>query len=380
MIEIKEKKNCCGCTACAEICPQKCIVMKEDNEGFLYPTVDASICVNCGLCEKVCPVLKQSEEKLPLKVYAAINPDEKVRKESSSGGVFSLLAQKVIKDGGVVFGARFNEDWEVVHDYCETLDGLSFFQGSKYVQSSIGNCYRKAEMFLKEGRTVLFSGTSCQIAGLKRFLRKNYENLLTVDVVCHGVPSPLVWREYLRSLVPDTQKIGMVSFRKKTSGWKKYDFFVNTEQSILQKACENLYMRGFLSDIYLRLSCYSCPAKSGKSGSDITLADFWGVDNYHPVMDDGKGTSLVLLNTDKGLDLFEVLGCNVCEATYEEALAGNPSIVSSVAIPSQRNYFFKKFGRGERCENIIEKTLNKMKPSFYKKCIFNIKKYLKYIS
>lgn len=192
MIEIKDKKDCCGCSACVQKCPKQCISLKEDNEGFLYPEVDKSMCINCGLCEKVCPVLHQGESRKPLKVYAAKNQDEEIRRQSSSGGIFTLLAEKTIQDGGVVFGARFDEHWEVKHDYTETIEGLAAFRGSKYVQSRMEDNYRKAEMFLKQGRKVLFSGTPCQVAGLKRFLRKYYGNLLTIDMVCHGVPSPLV--------------------------------------------------------------------------------------------------------------------------------------------------------------------------------------------
>lgn len=172
----------------------------EDNEGFLYPYVDVSSCVDCGLCEKVCPVINQGEAKQADKVYAAINPDDNIRLRSSSGGVFSMLAERIILENGVVFGARFDDNWEVIHDSCETIEGLAAFSGSKYVQSKIGNCFSRTEKYLKEGRKVLFSGTPCQIAGLHKFLRKDYDNLLTVDVVCHGVPSPAVWRAYLKEL------------------------------------------------------------------------------------------------------------------------------------------------------------------------------------
>ena len=197
MIAIKEKHNCCGCSACVQVCPKQCIRMYADNEGFLYPQVNSTICIDCGLCEKVCPVINQNKPNVPLSVYAAKNINEEVRIKSSSGGIFTLLAEQIISEGGVVFGARFNENWEVVHDYTETIDGLESFRGSKYVQSSISDNFKVAKQFLKEGRKVLFSGTPCQIAGLKKFLQKEYENLLTMEVVCHGVPSPMVWRDYI---------------------------------------------------------------------------------------------------------------------------------------------------------------------------------------
>jgi coenzyme F420-reducing hydrogenase beta subunit len=175
--------------------------MREDREGFLYPEVDSERCCNCGLCSEVCPVINRREAGKPLYVYAAKSRDEEIRRQSSSGGIFTLLAEKILDENGVVFGARFNENWEVIHDYVETKDELVFFRGSKYVQSRIGESYLQAQQFLEKGRKVLFSGTPCQISGLKFFLGKEYDNLLTVDIVCHGVPSPLVWRMYLNQLI-----------------------------------------------------------------------------------------------------------------------------------------------------------------------------------
>ena len=250
MIDIGKK--CCGCNSCAQSCPKQCISMSEDNEGFLYPSVDTNLCVECHLCEKVCPVLNISSGQYPISCYAAKSPDEQIRKESSSGGIFSLLAQKIIENDGVVFGAAFNKKWEVVHCYTETLEGLNSLRGSKYVQSKIGNAYEQVKTFLKNGRLVLFSGTPCQIAGLKTFLRKDYENLITLDFVCHGVPSPGVFRWYLQEQIyyyaarkssknsvfhssilsipqreiyfPDGVELDNVFFRDKRKGWKKYCF------------------------------------------------------------------------------------------------------------------------------------------------------------
>ncbi len=200
MINIIDKQDCCGCWACVQVCPRQCISMHEDEEGFLYPKVDVSACMACGLCDKVCPEINQSKPKRPQNVYAAINPDNAIREQSSSGGIFTMLAERTIESGGVVFGARFDEKWDVVHDYTETVDGLAAFRGSKYVQSRIGECYRQAGQFLKAGREVMFSGTPCQIAGLKKYLQREYDNLLAVDVVCHGVPSPKVRRVYLKDI------------------------------------------------------------------------------------------------------------------------------------------------------------------------------------
>ena len=193
MIKITDKKDCCGCAACVQRCPKQCISLKEDGEGFLYPVVDESLCVGCGLCEKVCPIINRPE-KLPVKeVLAVKNRNEEERMASSSGGVFVALAKKVIDQGGVVFGAVFDENWEVRHTYAENMDGVRPMMGSKYVQSRIGDTFRQAEKFLKEGRKVLFTGSPCQITALHNYLRKDYPNLLSVDFLCHGVPSPGVW-------------------------------------------------------------------------------------------------------------------------------------------------------------------------------------------
>lgn len=237
MIKVKDKSRCCGCEACVSSCPVQCIDLVMDKEGFLYPQVDVTRCIDCGKCEKVCPELVEAGEGKATGVYAAKNPDDEVRRASSSGGIFTLLAKYVLAENGVVFGARFDKDWNVVHDYTESKEGLGAFRGSKYVQSRTGETFKQAERFLKAGRKVLFSGTPCQIMGLKRYLRREYDNLLTVDFVCHGVPSPLVWRKYIEeTLVRQDEKIQFrptlnhlfsdempliegISFRDKCLGW-----------------------------------------------------------------------------------------------------------------------------------------------------------------
>lgn len=334
MICIRDKKLCCGCGACVQRCPKSCISMREDNEGFLYPEVNKEICIDCGLCEKVCPVINQSEERKPMAVYAAKHKDERIRLASSSGGVFTAIAESVIDEGGVVFGARFDKDWSVIHGYTETKEGLAAFRGSKYVQSRIGESYKDTEAFLKTGRKVLFSGTPCQIAGLKRFLRKEYDNLLTVDFICHGVPSPGVWREYLKEetarqcggknsvLSHLKDKLGDVrieniSFRDKRLGWKKFSFSLTLSTTngsgakntvfLSESLDKNIFLRGFLADLYLRPSCHACLAKKFKSGSDVTIGDFWGVQNVMPEIDDDKGVSVLFILKDQNNVIFKNL-------------------------------------------------------------------------
>lgn len=367
MINIKEKRSCCGCESCVQVCPRQCITLEEDKEGFLYPHADASLCVDCGLCEKVCPVINQGNLCEPMAVYAAVNPDEEIRRQSSSGGIFTLLAESVIAENGVVFGARFDEHWNVIHDYTETKESLEAFRGSKYVQSRIGNTYGKVLQFLKAGRKVLFTGTPCQVGGLKRYLRKEYDNLLTVDFVCHGVPGPKVWQKYLDEEVArqcDKNSVSFhpnfslserdalvqgISFRNKELGWKKYSFVLTLSKataagekntvSFSSIFYDNAYMQAFLANLSLRPSCYACLAKAGKSGSDITIGDFWGIENVDQSMDDDKGTSLVMLNTQKAKKAFADLNFDCKEEAYNAAVSANPSIEFSVVEPPYRKLF-----------------------------------------
>lgn len=363
MIRIKHKSDCCGCEACVQRCPKRCISLHRDQEGFLYPLVDESICIDCGLCERVCPVINQGEPLKPLVAYAAKNQDESVRLSSSSGGVFTALAEQVIAQGGVVFGARFDESWNVVHDYVETVEGLSAFRGAKYAQSRIGLCFLQAETFLRQGRQVLFSGLPCQIAGLKKFLRKGYDNLITVDLFCHGVPSPLVWKRFLEEEVatPHTQ-LKSISFRDKASGWKNYSFSYlqeDTDGVHLHRmlSVKNLFMRGFLTDLYLRPSCYHCPAKQCKSGSDLTIGDYWGIQQAHPGLDDDKGVSAVLVNTDKGAAILQtVQQVSLYESTFEKVVKCNPALIKSAQEPTKRSLFFELLNQRKISEVVLQLT------------------------
>lgn len=345
MIDIKDKKKCTGCHACKAVCPRKCIQMIPDEEGFLYPQVVHEQCIGCGACVKVCPVLYPSDTQSPLKVYAARNRIESVRMSSSSGGVFTALAEEIIRREGVVFGASFRENGQVVHSWTEQLEGVAAFRGAKYVQSLIGEAYLQVRRFLKQDRLVLFSGTPCQIAGLKHFLRKDSERLLTVDVVCHGVPSPLVWRTYLDSINPRRLPITTLSMRDKSHGWKRYGMKICTEDMVLYtgKAASNLYSQGYLENLYLRPSCYDCPVKKGRSHSDFTLGDFWGIERVHPSLDDNRGTGLVLVNSPQGMNFYRSLSVLQKEVTYAQAFRGNPSLECSAPLPNEREEFWRRF-------------------------------------
>ena len=374
MINIIDKSKCCGCSACVQKCPRQCISMQLDDEGFYYPQVDATICIDCGLCEKVCPVINQDAPRQPIQCLAAKGKQKAVVRNSSSAGIFYLLAERTIQKKGVVFGARFNEVWDVVHSWTDTIEGIKPFMSSKYVQSQIGNSYSQAEAFLKDGREVLFTGTPCQIAGLRRYLRKEYENLLCVDVICHGSPSPGVWREYLKYEISpkgrkntvsssiysslskrDALQIKGISFRDKRLGWKKFSFVLLSSQGtsrseensvsspykpiVQQKHYHNMYMRAFLDNIILRQSCFACPARKGQSGSDLLLGDFWGIKRKYPDFSSKDGVSMALAYTEKGKKLIEELDLNIINISYDDT-KGNSNIESDEVLPQERMSFF----------------------------------------
>lgn len=390
MIHITDKKNCCGCSACVQRCPKQCIRLEEDTEGFLYPQVDEETCIKCGLCEKVCPILNQADKLSVLEVLAVKNPNDEERMNSSSGGVFLPLAREVIKQGGVVFGAVYDESWEVHHVYAEKIEDVYPMMGSKYLQSKIGNSFKDAERFLKQGREVMFVGSPCQIAGLRTYLRnKEYPNLLAVDFLCHGVPSPGVWRRYLAetyggydakeqsrlqatagknsvllSSLNATSPIGDIKFRdKRESGWKKYRFVVR--QKSASKADQNTvlssdihydnpFMRGFLSDIYLRPSCYACKCKNGVNHSDMTIADFWGINQIAPEFDDDKGVGLVLLNTKKGEEYFSRLPMDMMPSNLEKAHYYNGGFNEHTKAHPKRDQFFFLIENGKSIKAAVD--------------------------
>ena len=344
MIDIKEKKRCTGCGACASVCPVSCIAMQPDAEGFLYPDVNKELCIACGRCEKVCPVKKLYAEVGVCLAYAAISRNEQIRKESSSGGVFTELAQYILANGGVVFGAAFDEKFKVRHIWIEDEGQLHRLRGSKYVQSEIGDSFHAAKKFLEQGRMVYFSGTPCQIAGLHSFLGKQYANLYTQDIICHGTPSPSIWERYIKFREAKAgSQVKRIVFRNKENGWRSYSIrfeFANNkiyDQSIMQDP----YMQSFLTDLCLRPSCYDCAFKSKHRTADITLADFWGVQNYNPNLDDNRGTSLVLALSEKGRQLISAIGNSLQFDTTEceQALSHNPSFYQSASMKAERSSF-----------------------------------------
>ena len=344
MINIENKTDCSGCSACANVCPKNCIKMERDEMGFSYPAVDTDVCIGCGRCETVCPILNPAKENNPLSVIGAKNCDEAVRSASSSGGTFFELAKSVISRGGIVYGCALDTDLIARHVKVEDVDGLSALRSSKYVQSDVGTTYREVNAALMDGREVLYSGTPCQIAGLKNYLGKEYENLLLVDVLCHGVPSPGVFEDYLKHL---GDKFGSkpvsVNFRNKEKSWKRLYFEVKFENGkrYFTFCGYDRYMSMFLNNISLRPSCYDCRFTTVNRQGDITLGDFWGIGRKYPERDDDKGISLIIVNTEKGAKAYGEIAdkFDTFESDIETAKAGQKTLSS----PTSKNPKHKEF-------------------------------------
>lgn len=362
MIRLTKKANCCGCGACAQSCPKNCISMEPDSEGFLYPKVDEPQCVNCGLCEKVCPILfKQKPDSIKVEAYAAYTSNSELREKSSSGGIFSLLAQEILNRGGTVAGAAFDADFSVRHILVENGAELDRLRGSKYVQSRMEDTYVQIRDLLKQGRPVLFTGVACQIAGLKAFLGREYENLYTVDVLCHGVPSPKVWAHYRREQAQiHGTTLEEVSFRDKRKGWRHYSMALNFAEGVeyCRPGAEDTYLRVFLRDLCLRPSCHSCRFKDFPRLSDLTIGDAWGIERHMPDLDDDHGTSVVLVNSEKGMGLWNAVADNAVsrQGELDILLPKSADSRKSVKPHPNRSRFFAALNRGDSMEQLCKLT------------------------
>lgn len=348
MIEITDKSQCCGCTACSSICPKKAIVMKQDEEGFVYPIIDKSKCVNCGLCDKVCPVKNAKENNKNQHAYIFQNSNDEIRRESTSGGAFTAIAEYVIKNNGIVYGAIFDENYKVIHIGIDKKEELYKFRNSKYVQSEICNCYPEIKEHLDNGKMVCFSGTSCQVEGLKNYLMKDYENLILVDVVCRAVPSPLIWKKYLKLRQKEYKNIEKIMFRDKYYGYKYSNLSIynknNDKKQEYHKGVDSdPYLRAFFTNICDRPSCYECKFKKLHRESDITIWDCFDVEKYNKEFDDDKGTNRILTHTGKGDKIIKELAKNnkSQEIDVENATKGFLAIFQPVKVNDKREQFFK---------------------------------------
>lgn len=364
MINIQNKNDCCGCWACYNVCSFGSITMTKDSEGFYYPVVNTDLCKDCSRCNNVCPITNHTPLKNEPTAYACYSSDSQIVKESSSGGIFYTMAENVLANNGVIFGARFDDSFNVIHSYTESLQSISPFMQSKYVQSSVNDAYKQAKEFLNNCRTVLFAGTPCQIAGLHNYLNKDYSNLITFSIFCHGVPSPLAFEKYLK-VVDNTNSISSVSFRNKDNGWHNYNVAIaSASKNIKENVFENIYMQGFLADLFLRPSCHSCKFKSCYNIGDLVVGDFWGVEKLYPEIDKNTGISVVLVNTKKGQEYFNNIKQNIFskDISFKDATKFNPAYFSSPIPHQKRKYFFK---------NINTKPFDRVVQSCLKNSIIN---------
>lgn len=302
-------QDCCGCSSCANKCPKHAIKMQEDEGGFLQPTVDSTICVECGVCEKACPALANAPEDVTIHdAYLVQHKDEVIRRESTSGGAFTAISQAILDNNGLIYGAIITEDNVVKHASVTTVEGLSKFRNSKYVQSKLSNTFKEVKKYLNGGIIVCFSGTPCQIAGLKQFIGKECENLITVDVVCHAIPSPLIFRKYIELTKKRTPTAHKIVFRDKKRGYSYstiawYDKYGNNVYRASYELDE--WYRLFLHDKCDRSSCYMCKYQNQPRVSDITIWDCYNACDLCPSMDDNKGVTNVIVWTEKGKAIFE---------------------------------------------------------------------------
>lgn len=347
MIQINEKKDCCGCTACKNICPVNAITMKKDNEGFLYPEIDLEKCVKCGLCEKTCPILnKREKNENKQEAYVINNKNNKIRSESTSGGAFTPIAEYVIKNDGVVFGATYGKNLEVYHMYTEKIEDLYLFRGSKYVQSDLKDSFQEVKKFLLDDRLVLFSGTPCQIQGLKSFLGKEYNNLITLDVVCRAVPSPLVLEKYLnyQKKKNNVQEINSIIFRDKSKyGYSYSSMTVEGKDFIYREGVEtDPYLRAFFNNYSGRPSCYDCKFRNKERISDFTVWDCFTISEFDKRLADNKGTTRMIIQTKKGKEIFEKIkdNYNYTEINVEDAVKNVRELLESPKPNQRREKFF----------------------------------------
>ena len=342
---LAERSHCTGCGACASGCPKDAISMERDKEGFLYPAVHEEACVRCGHCTAVCPALHPREPRPLPAVFAAWNRDESVRKDSTSGGVFSVLAEYILESGGVVFGAALDGRQHLRHVACFRKEDLWRLRGAKYVQSDLGDCYREVKRWLQT-KPVLFSGTPCQVDGLYRYLGCRPENLTTCDLVCHGVPSPGVWEDMVRSIEKRKGKsLQVVRFRNKVTGWKDSHFTtVYTDGSVDSAPLfATEFGRAFGRALFLRPSCHTCAYTSMNRPGDFTLGDFWGLRPDELPEQQERGVSLLLVNTPHGSHLFDQLPLARQAFPAERAIAGNPRLACPIQRPADRAAFFAAY-------------------------------------
>lgn len=344
-------EKCCGCAVCEYVCPRKCITFTVDKNGFNYPRIDKDNCIDCGLCVKKCPVSEQriKEHQSSTKCFAVRAKDSVTVEQSSSGGFFSVLAEWVINHGGLVVGAAFDEKLNVVHRIVEDIEELYLIRGSKYVQSDMSAAIRYVAEYLAKDRYVLFSGTSCQVQSIINCFKGKYPKLLTADIICHGAPTPKLWQEYLNYQGKlYHSKVIEASFRDKHFGWLDYSVCLKFENGKVyrKKAKNDPYMRLFLQNSFLRESCYQCQFKKLRKNSDFTMSDYWMVSRFCPEFNDDRGTSLIYVHSDSGIEIFNSIKDKlmISEVTEEEALFENYAVEHATQYPANRQNALERLG------------------------------------
>lgn len=364
-------KECNGCSTCFNICPKNAISMNKNSEGFLYPNIDYSKCIGCKLCVNKCPLNIKNKQQI-YKTFYGWNKDNNIRKNGSSGGVFFALSEYVFKNNGVVFGVTYDyESNEAKHIMIESIDDMNKISKSKYIQSSVGQVYKEVKTQIEMNKLVLFCGTPCQVNGLCSFLGTKPDNLLLVDFVCHGVPSPLVWKYHLKNILKNDLSCESIDFRNKDNGAINYSLLIQNKSKKYKKGHNyDLFFKLFLSDTILRESCYSCKAKGKNRSADITISDFWGAENYGVSKKEcNKGVSLFSVYNDKILNILRSSNNIYMREINNAVMENKPSFAKSATFNKDREIFFNGLtennykSRGKKVTKffITRKVINKIK-------------------
>lgn len=381
----EDKTNCCACGACVNVCPKDAVSMKEDQCGFLYPMIDTQKCIGCGRCKKVCSYQNEKEMNHPLQTWAAVAKNQDLLMNAASGGVFSALADSILKEGGIVCGAAFEQDFTLRHVLIDQRAELSRLRGSKYTQSSTGYTFREIKKQLQGGKKVLFCGTPCQVAGLRSYLGKDYDELITIDLICHGVPSNRMFKDYLRLFEKRRKKkFKEFLFRDKGNGWGINGSARTTDNKRLRVLCTaSSYLYFFLHGYIYRENCYNCKYACQNRPGDLTIGDYWGIEKEHSdclksgMIDESKGVSVIIANTEKGKRFIEAHRelFTLCNSTFEKAAHGNAQLNVPTKRSPQREVYLDIYRKGgwKSMEDTFRKKRGIKRYSGYVKSLIPVK-------